>query len=309
MATNWPRTDVPMPDLDLSGRLVMNFSQMEARSRKEAGRNTDWGGRIGVWVEEAIATATNKQPLQRQLDSIESDDQLLRFLHRFVLFNDALAARVSFLAGIIHLTPNVFVDPEADEEFCRQYNGRIAAYVALAASDAYLMSEHRSLVHQHLSQQFFRGALAHYDRAGPTFDRLNPLPYRLAEIVAEARSKFFDRKGPEQIFAALGFHVGLELFANKEFNLVDAYLREHHPALVASLEEDHGNGPAYEWLALHTVVEVGRYRAGREALDAAVRYYHDRDAAPLMATRVKDGFNAFVDIQKRYYEAIFCDAN
>ena len=232
---------------------------------------------------------------------------LLRFLHRFVLFNDALAARVPFLAGLIHLTPNLFLDPGSGVAFCRQVNGRIAAFVAEAASDEYRMTDNRNMVHQYLSQRFFTGVLAYYGIDAATFDRLHPLPAASSALIDEARGKFFDERGPDQIFRALGFHVGLEFFAHQEFNLVDAYLRAGRPELVAWLESDNAESSSYVWLALHTVVEIGHYRAGLEALSAAVKHYHNRAETPLMVGRIKEGFDAFVDLQRRYYEAILRD--
>ena len=256
------------------------------------------------WVEEAISSAPNKEILQHQLDAIASDDALLTFLHRFVLFNDALAARVPFLAGLIHLTPNLFTDSPVGVEFCRQANGRIAAFVAEAASDEYRMPGGRNMVHQYLSQRFFRGTLAFYHTDERTFDGVHPFPPKLIELLDEARHKYFDRKGPEQIFAGLGFHVGLEFFAHQEFNLVDDYLRARHPKLVEALERDDKDTPSYVWLALHTIVEEGHYRAGLQALNAAMTYYADVPTKPTMAMEIRNGFNAFVDLQRRYYEAI-----
>jgi hypothetical protein len=283
------------------------FMNMIHFGHTDAQRVTELGEQVGSWVQDTIGSATNKVRLQGQLDSIGSDLILACFLHRFALFNDALAARVPFLAGVIHLTPDLFLDWEADEEFCRQCNGRIAAFVALAASDEYLITDRRSMAHQYLSQRFFRSTLAHLGFDGPAFDRANPVPPLLSEVIIEARTKFFDRKGPEHIFAALGFHIGLEFFANEEFNLVDMFLRNRYPGLVAKLEQDDGEGNSYEWLAIHTVVEVGHYRAGLEALKAAVKHYRSPGDAPAMAEKIKEGLRAFMDLQGRYYEAIFCD--
>jgi hypothetical protein len=267
------------------------------------------GGEVAAWIEDTVARSTNGIRLQQQLDLIGTDAVLTRFLHRFVLFNDALAARVPYLAGVIHLTPDVFVDFDADEEFGRQCNGRIAAYVALAASDEYHISKERNMAHQYLSQHFFRSALAHYNMSGEAFDRNNPLPPRLGAIIREVREKFFGRSGPDEIFSALGFHTGLEFFANEEFNLVDRYLREHHPRLVADLERPDQRGKPYEWLAIHTFVEVGHYQAGLEAIKAAVKHYRSPGQASTMAEKIKEGFTAFIDLQKRYYSAILCDVN
>ncbi len=263
---------------------------------------------IDAWVERAVASAPNKVRLQERLDSIESEDALLRFLHRFVLFNDALAARVPFLAGLIHLTPDLFVDRAADEDFCRQCNGRVAAFVAEAASDEYRMTTEQNLVHQYLSQMFFLGVLRHYGLDGRSFDRRFPVPDRLQALLAEARERYFLARGPEQIFAALGFHVGLEIFAHQEFNLIDGWLRERHPALVAALKRGDGVRSDYRWLAIHTVVEITHYRAGLEALKLALETYHRVDDRPRMAACIHEGLASFIDFQGRFYEAILCDA-
>ncbi len=285
----------------------MKTSSLEVLLPSQLGRSETDDYSIGAWVEGAIASAPNRQRLQQQLDSISSKKALLCFLHRFVLFNDALAARVPYLAGLIHLTPNLFLESSSGVDFCRQANGRIAAFVAEAASDEYRMSEDRNMVHQYLSQRFLRGALAYFGEDEPSFDQRNPLPPVLSGLLEEARGRFFDRKGPDQIFCGLGFHVGLEFFAHQEFNLVDSYLKKNFSDLVVRLESDDRDTPSYVWLALHTVVEIGHYRAGLEALKAAVAHYADRGGKPAMISRIKEGFNAFVDLQKRYYEAILGD--
>ena len=257
-----------------------------------------------TWIDGSVEAVPNKAMLECQLLAIESDEAMMRFLHRFVLFNDALAARVPFLAGLIHLTPNLFLDPEQEEGFCRQANGRVAAYVAAAASDEYRMTAQRNCVHQYLSQQFFRGVLEFYGVDGRSFDRRHPLPAALGELLAEARGKYFQHRAPSEVFSALGFHVGLEFFAHQEFNLVDQYLRARRAPLVASLERRGSNGAAYLWLATHTVVEIGHYRAGLEGLKAAVKYCHPCDEVPRMLACIKTGFSGFIEIQRRYYESV-----
>ena len=164
------------------------------------------------------------------------------------------------------------------------------------------------MVHQYLSQQFFRGILDHYGVSDRTFNRQHPVPANLAALLEEARGKFFEHRNAEEIFAALGFHVGLEFFADQEFTLVDSWLRESHPDLVRSLEAGGMSRCAYRWLAIHTVVEITHYRAGLEALKSALAYYHRTEEAPRMLECIKLGFSHFADLQSRYYEAILCDA-
>jgi len=281
----------------------MNEASLDAFASAEAQAGAD----IDVWIEAAIAAAPNRARLQRRLDAVTNETAAVRFLHRFVLFNDALAARVPFLAGLIHLTPNIFLDRSEHIDFCRQANGRVAAYVAEAARDEYQLDANRNGVHQHLSQLFLNGALAHYQVDRGAFDREHPLPPALTVILEEARTVFLGERSAQTIFRALGFHVGLEFFAHQEFNLVDAWLRARRPDLVQALEA--GEAGSYTWLALHTVVEIGHYRAGLEALKSALRFYHDAEGRPAMAQLIKGGLAAFVDLQSRYYDAILCDTD
>jgi hypothetical protein len=264
---------------------------------------------LGPSIEAFMRAAPNNAFLATRLTTLDDPDRLIRFLHRFVVFNDALAARVPFLAGLIHLTPDLFVDVAVAPGFLGQVNGRIAAHVAAAANDEYQMTPGCNMVHQHLSQTFLRGALAHYRPAEMRgFERDHPIPPAVGAVLSEARSIFFAAPDAHAIFAALGFHVGLEFFANEEFNLVDRYLRRAHPALVAALEHGCPAEGDYAWLALHTIVEVGHYRAGLEAVNQAVAQYRDPAAADEMAEAVMQGLAAFAALQQQFYQAVFAEA-
>jgi hypothetical protein len=259
-------------------------------------------------IQAAIERTPNHDLLKRRLEGIRTSDELVCFLHRFLHFNDALAARVPFLAGRIHLHPELFVDPADSEEFCRRRNALVSAYIAEAAHDEYRMSPGGNLVHQRLSQLFFRGVLRHFGVRGPDFDRAHPLPTEVKDLLQEARSRFFEDARLETVGCAIGFHVGLEFYADQEFNLVDTHLRNHHPALVESLKaKSDGEAAPYLWLSLHTVVEIGHYRAGLSAVQDAVRFCSPGDMAPRLARRILEGLDAFADLQRRFYESVLAD--
>ena len=256
-------------------------------------------------VQATIERTPNHHLLQRRLEGIRTSDELVCFLHRFLHFNDALAARVPFLAGRIHLHPELFNAASEDEEFCRRRNAQVSAYIAEAANDEYRMSPGGNLVHQRLSQLFFRGVLRYYRMRGSDFDGAHPLPDELKQLLHEARTRFFEDATLETVGQAIGFHVGLEFYADQEFNLVDTYLRNHHAALVESLmAKADGELAPYLWLSLHTVVEIGHYRAGLAAVQDAVRFCSPRDQAPRMARRILDGLETFADLQRRFYESV-----
>jgi len=259
-------------------------------------------------IEAFIRAAPNNLFLKGHLDAIDEPVDVPRFLHRFLLFNDALAARVPYLAGLIHLTPDLFLDPGREVGFLSQANARIAAHVAEAAADEYRIENGQNMVHQHLSQIFFRAVLRQCWPGDPgAFERAHPTPPAITALLSEARSKFFAAPDPAMIFAALGFHVGLEFFANEEFNLVDRYLRDRQPAMVAALENGGEKFSDYTWLSLHTFVEIGHYRAGLEAVNRAVATWRDPATAPKMAETIMDGLRAFADLQHRYYRAVFAE--
>lgn len=256
-------------------------------------------------IEHAIEHAPNHELLRRRLAGLRSTDELVCFLHRFLHFNDALAARVPFLAGLIHLHPELFADPGDIEEFCRRRNARVSAYIAEAANDEYRMTSAGTLVHQRLSQLFFKAVLEHYAMRGSDFDKAHPMPQAVATLLDEARTRFFDDARLETVCRAIGFHVGLEFYADQEFNLVDTYLRHRHEGLMAALlGRFDGEPAAYLWMSLHTVVEVGHYRAGLAAVEDAVRFCVPREMAPRVQEWILEGLAAFADLQRRFYECV-----
>ena len=259
-------------------------------------------------IEAFIRDAPNNALLGEHLQALGEPHDLTRFMHRFLLFNDALAARVPYLAGLIHLTPDLFLRRGMHGSFLAQANGQIAAYVAEAAADEYRMVNGRNMVHQYLSQVFFNGVLRQcWPSGADTFESTHPISPEIAALLAEARTKFFVAPDAHAIFAALGFHVGLEFFANEEFNLVDQYLRDRHPDVVTALESHGGDLCDYTWLSLHTIVEIGHYRAGLEAVNQAVATWCDPATAPDMAETIMTGLRDFADLQHRYYDAVFAE--
>jgi hypothetical protein len=248
---------------------------------------------------------SNRRSLQETLDAIANEHQLILFLHRFLLFNDALAARVPFLAGLIHLSSDLFVDKAERIAFCRAKNGRIAALVAEAARDEYQLTEERNLVHQYLAQEFFRGVIEHYTLYPDDLDERHPIEPAVLALLDEARTKFLTERAPDSILRALGFHVALESFAHEEFNVTDHYLRMRHPALVEGLSRPRpGAMPAYFWLSLHTVVEQGHFEAGLNAVEEAIAFYAGGRSKCEAEALILDGLRQFIDLQLRFYRVI-----
>lgn len=256
---------------------------------------------VAADLDARVAASDNGAALQSVLAGLASGEDLCRFLYAFVVFNDALAARVPYLTGLIHLEPGLFRDrQDSGLEFCSRRNGRIAAWIATAAADEYQMDTKRgrNLVHQHLSQQFLVGALEHF-RLSRTFEA----PTLATDVIHEARSTCFEARTEEHLFRALGFHLALEIFAHQEFNLVDRLLRERYPDLVRDLRarKQGGGVNSYAWISIHTVVEHGHYEAGVKSVEDALRLYAGPRDANEVWTLVCRGFEHFIGLQRRFY--------
>lgn len=255
-------------------------------------------------ILQLIERSSNKRQLEAVLEGIQDEAQLVQFLHRFLLFNDALAARVPLLAGLIHLSPGLFLDRREPVAFCAMRNARIAAYVAEAAADEYHVAP-RNLVHQHLAQEFLRGVMDYFGLKAARYETEQRLTPRVGELLTEARTRFFVERTLDDVMAALGFHTGLEFFAHEEFNVVDAYLRTRYPELVRQLE---GNKKVevnrYLWMSLHTIVEHRHYEAGMVALREALAFYAGPRSVDEAREQIISGFKVFSDLQRRFYQHI-----
>lgn len=272
-----------------------------------AGINAPVQGNIIEWLETAAAAAPNKDVVKRCLAAIKDQDRLINFIHRFLLFNDALAARVPYLAGLLHLRQGLFVAPGTGIAFSRVRNGLVAAYVAAAANDEYEMVDGKNLVHQHLSQVFFEGVLEYYGLSSAQTNIVREITPKLAHILDQARTRFFNQPDVDDVLAALGFHLALEFFAHQEFNEVNDWLKSEHAALVHWLIHEASGENSYLWMATHTVVEINHYNAGLEAVKEAMRYCTLSDAQIRVARCIKIGFESFLQLQRDYYEAILAD--
>jgi len=118
---------------------------------------------IDIALKESL-TATQ---LADSLGHVTSTLGVAAFAHAFALFNDALAARVPFLAGVIHATPDLFLIPALTEPlFCRRRNAQIAAYAMYAANDEYSLGDGGENIHQRMSQHFLESVLDYcHDRS------------------------------------------------------------------------------------------------------------------------------------------------
>ena len=106
-----------------------------------------------------------------------------------------------------------------------------------------------------------------------------------------------------QVFAGLGYHLGSELLADKEFSILDTHLRTHLPALVQSLLRYSitfagGKHRGYAWVGIHSGsndgggVEDDHFEFGLAGANVGLSYIPEHLREGCVAA-LKQGFTRF----------------
>lgn len=238
--------------------------------------------------------------LQYCLDSIGDDEEkLMFFLHCFVEYNMPFAAGVTGLVSVLHSSQNFHkqdYDSSAD----------IASYVFGAAEDEYVDRDTgERITHKRLAQEFRRVAskLLKVD-----WNNMETFLFsdRIVSGYTGKSYKAYEANG-------IGFHIGSEVLASDEFNVIDKYLHEKWPDFVNDMKgvEIIGKKDAYCWLKIHTYFEEEHADLGFRAYDLGREYWkrsrkEDRDEFEKYAYA---GVEEFAKLQDICFDRILYDLN
>ncbi len=205
-------------------------------------------------VERALALASTKPEL------------LVRFLGRYAAWNGWFGSGVAALAGKIGRSRALFIDPDEPIVDLADRSVLVGSYFFDAARDEFddRDTAHRD-THRCLAQAMLKGVLAYSARQDarlgePEFvNRWLLLPLWLKALGARV-AQSYGAGTPDDaagVFRAIGYHLGSEVLADKEFSAIDQTLREQQPQLVTFLSgykariagEEH---LAYQWLRIHS---------------------------------------------------------
>jgi hypothetical protein len=257
-------------------------------------------------IAQSLEASGCRDFLRGVLSEVESADELIRFVHRYTVFNGDFAAGVASLAGAFHVRQDLF---RADDEAipsCADRSADVASYIFFAAEDEYsVRGGGPRWTHRGLGQVVLRETLVYFGLSPERFAGEFNLGPTMQGILAETHSGYRVGEVPteEQLFAALGFHIGAELLADVEFNVIHEHLVEHHRGYVDHLlATDIGHGlNAYHWVQLHTSVEAEHFDAAVVSADKALEYYAGPRDAREAADEIVTGFEAFLGLQRRFF--------
>jgi len=236
--------------------------------------------------------------VDRALEAALGDELLrLRLLARYASWNGFFGSSVASLAGLIGRARGLFADPSEPVTAVADRSVLVGSYFFDAARDEFddRDTPHRD-THRCLAQALLRGLIdaAHDPRAkDPSFlaEWLRE-PMWLVALNARVGIGYGhgSRGDAPAVFRAMGYHLGSELLADREFSLIDRMMRARCPELVARLEgtavriagQQH---VPYAWIRIHSghggSVEADHFEWATRGVRAAFDYTRTADHAPL----------------------------
>ena len=190
----------------------------------------------------------------------------VRFLARYAHWNGYFGSGVASLAGKIGRCRGAFLDPDQPVHAIADRSVFVASFFFDAARDEF---DDRDTVHRDthrcLAQSLLSGVAQCEADAAPALREpaaLNELmapPVWLRRLCTKV-AQGYGVGTPDDlaaVFHAIGYHLGSELLADREFSIIDETLRTQAGALVERLKATrvHIAGQehvAYQWIAIHS---------------------------------------------------------
>jgi hypothetical protein len=250
--------------------------------------------------------------VRARIATLRDPRELLRFFVRYASWNGVFANGVTRLVSMIGADRELF----REAGFPRAVSDRsnfIASFIFDAARDEY--DDHINPIrdtHRCMAQASLIGMRDHFGLDDAVLDEPEP-PALLAlnDAVFHGYAGEHGAAAGEvgRVFAGLGYHLGSELLADREFSMIDEFLRGQHDALVQHLmrttvELAGGQHRCYAWVGVHSghggAVEADHFDYALGAARAAIGYLVGHDEAVAVAA-LAAGFRAFAADHRTFF--------
>jgi hypothetical protein len=252
--------------------------------------------------------AAVEQRVQQRLSALSSPAEVLRFFVHYASWNGYFANGVSALTSLVGNSKELF----REAGFPRAVSDRsnyIASFFFDAARDEYdpVRDSHRCM-----AQASLICMKDYFGLPDTALDEPEPAPLVavndavLAGYTGQASS---DHSAVARAFFAIGYHLGSELLADREFSLIDEYLRRQHDPLVQHLMRSTvllagGQHRCYAWVGVHSGhgggVEADHFDHAAEGARNALRFLASGSPDQAMQALVQ-GFKAFDTDHARFF--------
>lgn len=244
-------------------------------------------------------------------ECMTTPEDTLRFMHCYVSWNGFFGPAVATLAGKVGRCRKMFLDETEPITALADRSNLVASYFFDAARDEFddQGTEHRD-THRCLAQAMLKGSMAFYGIENPDFS----IPLWLQGL-NDRVAVGYGAGSPDDkvsVFRAIGYHLGSEILADKEFSVIDETLRKSQPDLVHYLEnhtarigeQDH---QCYYWVAIHSghdgAVEMEHFEYAMKGARLALRFSpeHQRDD---LRHQMLLGFRDFAQDHEEFFNNI-----
>lgn len=245
---------------------------------------------------------------------------LLRFFARYTSWNGFFGSGVATLSGKIGRSRAVFVDPTVPEQLLSDRSVFVASFFFDAARDEFddRDTAHRD-THRCLAQATLGGILRYARNQGydPTTKELNKYlaePAWLKKLnvkVAQGYGNGSD-DSRDAIMTAIGYHLGSEILADREFSLIDESMRKEQKALTQFLKKTKQEiagqkHVCYQWLQIHSGhgggAEADHFAWATKGAELAFQYSPKKEHAKMRAS-LNLGFQSFAKDHKTFFDAV-----
>ena len=263
-------------------------------------------------IEEFFSRSSGNRIFRKALVQAVDGKALLKILVRFVYFNSVFGGGVANLAGEIAVRQQLFRDKAEEIYAVGDRSVQIASAVFFAAIDEFGDTSSASrFTHRALAQATLKGMVQYYGCSVGEADELVRPNVAVEEAITRVKQGYLLNQVVDErkIFRGLGFHMGSEIFADEEFNILNTLLNKKYSELVAHLRRERVSvsdsvHPAYAWIHIHTMVEMDHFQFATLGANRALRYY----SGPLKGAELKDlvidGFKEFAEVQTFFMEHI-----
>jgi len=263
-------------------------------------------------LQTVLSAHRGNDDLRTAFEGAREPKRLLSVLGRYVQFNSAFGPGLANLAGEIAARQGLFVDAQEPVRLLADRAAEVAADFFYAAVDEF---DDRATpwrdTHRTLAQATIKGLGRHF---GYRMEELDGV-IAINEATRASMKRVFEGYGlgthleEKALFEGMGFHVGSEILADREFVVIDETLRRDQPALVQALEamkveiggEKHN---AYYWIRIHTGVEAEHFDAALKGVNRALGYYAGASPAEQVKAYMLGGFERFAQVQAGFMAAL-----
>lgn len=213
---------------------------------------------------------------------------LIQFFGAYTSWNGYFAAGVTGLTAKITSSKTMFMDPEAKFASVADRSSHIASFVFDAAREEYHDCSRAGRPSHRALAQAFMIALTDTLLPGQDTNSLNILlsePNWLKEMNKNTPEhylgNFTNSHMAMNVYAGIGYHIGSEWLADREFTIIDQLLTKHLPDLREQLKKSRVEfmgrvHPGYAWITSHSgdgdAVEQDHYEKAVHAADLALQY-------------------------------------